>query len=86
MFFCYILVVKASTKQTEAIKKKSNVAKKSTGGVPSANVSEAPKSGQWEAPWLRYQRKAPPGTQRPRSAVSFALETEKVPAKGEAKL
>ncbi|CAG5116873.1 unnamed protein product [Candidula unifasciata] len=65
-------------KPSEANKKKSNVAKKSTGG---ANNSELSKSGQWEAPWIRYQRKATSGVQKSRNADSASQEPDKASSK-----
>ncbi|KAH9499961.1 Histone-lysine N-methyltransferase SETDB1-B [Bulinus truncatus] len=66
----------AQTLPSESAKKKSNVAKKSTGGAPSENV-ESSKSGRWEAPWLKYQRKAQQGTQRSVSTESNSEESDK---------
>ncbi|XP_059172104.1 histone-lysine N-methyltransferase SETDB1-B-like isoform X2 [Physella acuta] len=66
---------KSSGRTSEATKKKSNVAKKSTGG--SVDTSDASKSGQWEAPWIKYQRKATPGSQRSLSTDSASQDSDK---------
>ncbi|BFZ05005.1 hypothetical protein BsWGS_08044 [Bradybaena similaris] len=69
---------KYATKASESSKKKSNVAKKSTGG---GSGSEGSKTGQWEAPWIRYQRKAAPGTQRSRSTDLGTQDSDRASSK-----
>ncbi|XP_055899559.1 histone-lysine N-methyltransferase SETDB1-like isoform X2 [Biomphalaria glabrata] len=73
------------SRTAESSKKKSNVAKKSTGGIvptvgtssPSPELSDTSKSIQWEAPWTKYQRKAP-ATQRSQSVDSTSQDSDKV--------
>ncbi|CAL1549016.1 unnamed protein product, partial [Lymnaea stagnalis] len=64
----------------EPSKKKSNVAKKSTGGLNAAEVGEGLKNSRWEPPWIKYQRKAQGGQQKPASDAS-SQDSDKSSAK-----